>query len=268
MIGFAETFGATLVSFVVPAFVGLFVISIAARYVGARYLAAFAIGLYLWFFSDTISGASYMAVDEGFTGGIFHVLLWVVFAAGLILMFSLDRGIFSQDDTGPRLAFVIPLLVAFAVGVHGFAEGATIGATAATAPNGDLLAAFGGEVAGLAFVIHKALEPMMVGAAYWIYAKDRAKTSRDILRDFSILVAAFALPGIIGCGIAYYLVQIYPTADFTYVYAFGVGSSIYALARLSRPLFRGSQDRWDTLKVALFLMLGFTCLYVAALLHS
>lgn len=269
MIGFAETIGAALASFVVPAFVGLVVISVVAKYLKARYLATFAIGLYLWFFSDTISGASYVGVDEGFTGGIFHALLFVLFGAGLVITFALDKDMFTAGPAGMRFGFAIPLLVAVAVGIHGSAEGAAIGATALTAPNGDLVAAFGGSTAGAAFVIHKALEPMMVGAAYWIYAKDRATSSSAILRDISILVAAFTLPGIIGAGVAYYLVQIYPYADFTYLYAVGLGASIYALARLSRPLYEvPGSSKSESAKMALFVLFGFSCLYAAALLHS
>lgn len=269
MIGFAETFGATVASFVLPAFVGLVVISVAARYLEARYLAAFAVGLYLWFFSDTISDASYLSVDSGYSGGIWHVLIWLVFGVGLVAMFALDGGLFSSGPESLKLGFAIPLLVAVAVGIHGFGEGAAIGSTAEGAPGGDLVAAFGGVTAGAAFVLHKALEPMMVGAAYWIYAKDRAINTTAILRDISILVATFTIPGIIGSSVAYFLVQIYPTADFTYVFALGLGTSIYALVRLARPMFTQAVSfSHDSLRMALLMLLGFTCLYLAALLHS
>lgn len=269
MIGFAETFGATLASFIVPAFVGISIISLAARYLQARYLAAFAIGIYLWFFTDTIGDASYLGVDEGFSGGGFHVLLWLLFAVGLILVFALDKDMFTPGAESAKLGFTIPLLVAVAIGIHGFGEGAAIGATAATTPSTNIIDAFGGATAGLAFVLHKALEPMMVGAAYWIYAKDRAKSPSALLRDISIMVAAFTLPGIIGSGAAYFIVQIYPNADFTYVFALGLGTSVYALARLAKPLYENSASpKSESIKMALLILVGFTCLYVAALLHS
>jgi zinc transporter ZupT len=269
MIGFAETFGGTLASFIVPAFVGISLISLAARYLQARYLAAFAIGIYLWFFTDTIGDASFLGVDEGFTGGGFHALLWLLFGVGLILVFTLDKDLFTAGPAGAKFGFAIPLLVAVAVGIHGFGEGAAIGATAATTPSTNLIDAFGGVTAGLAFVLHKTLEPMMVGAAYWIYAKDRAKTSSALLRDISIMVAAFTLPGIIGSASAYFIVQIYPNADFTYVFALGLGTSVYALARLARPLYENSvSSKSESIKMGLLILAGFTCLYVAALLHS
>jgi hypothetical protein len=269
MIGFAETFGATIASFIGPAFVGLLVISLAARYLSPKYLAAFAVGIYLWFFSDTIGDASYLSVDSGFSGGIWHVLVWLVFGVGLVVMFALDMGLFTSGPENSKLGFTIPLLVAFAVGIHGFGEGAAIGATAVGAPSNDLLSAFGGLAAGVAFVLHKALEPMMVGAAYWIYAKERAVNGSAIMRDISILVTAFTIPGIIGSAVAYFLVQVYPTADFTYVFAIGLGTSIYALVRLARPMFGESiRTTSESVRMALLVLLGFTCLYLAALLHS
>lgn len=269
MIGFAETLGAALASFIVPAFVGLGVLSLLARYLSAKYLAAFAIGLYLWFFSDTIAGSSYLAVDSGYTGGFFQIMYWVLFAAGVLGIFALDRGLFSSGEGESGFAFMIPLLVAVGIGIHGAAEGAVIGGTAVTAPNGNLLAAFGGFVPGVAFVLHKALEPMIVGATYWIFAKSRATSGRAVMRDISILAVVFSLPGIIGSSVAYYLVQLYPAADFSYIYALGLGTSIYALARLGRPLYsgRGLQVS-DSLKVGAMIIIGFTALYLAALLHS
>jgi zinc transporter ZupT len=268
MLGFAETFGATLGSFLVPAFLGLLIISAAARYLKPVYLAAFGVGLYLWFFSDTIGDASLIGVSEGFTGGVWHVALWVCFAVGLILLFSLDGDMFAEGGAGERLGFAIPVLVAIAVGIHGFGEGAAIGGTAATTPSTNLVDAFGGLSAAVSFILHKGLEPMMVGAAYWVYAKDHATDARGRLKDILILVLAFTLPGMVGSAVAYYLVQVYPSADFTYVFAFGLGTSIYGLMRLARPIFQGAGSDSESIKTALFVLLGFTCLYLAALLHS
>ena len=268
MLGFAETFGAILGSFLLPAFIALLIFSAVARRLRPVYLAAFAVGLYLWFFSDTIGDASLLGVSEGFTGGVFHVALWVAFAIGLLLLFSLDGSMFAEGPAGVRFGFAIPVLVAIAVGLHGFGEGAAIGATAATTPSTSLLDAFGGLSAAAAFVLHKGLEPMMVGAAYWVYAKDHATDTNGRLRDMVVLTLAFTLPGILGGAAAYYLVQVYPSADFTYVFALGLGASIYAALRLARPLFQGSGSGSESVRMAVAILLGFTCLYLAALLHS
>ena len=123
MLGFAETFGGTIASFIIPAAAGLAIISIAARFIKAKYLAAFAIGLYFWFFSDTIGDANLLGANEGFSGGVFHVALWACFGVGLILMLTLDREMFSPGPEGMGFGFAIPVLVAIAVGIHGFGEG-------------------------------------------------------------------------------------------------------------------------------------------------
>ena len=268
MIGFAEAFGATLGAFLVPTFLGLVTISAVARHVRPRYLAAFALGLYLWFFSDTIGDAALLGVSQGFTGGVWHVALWVVFVLGLLSFFSADSKMFMEGSAGESLGFAIPVLVALAVGIHGLGEGASVGATAATSPSTSLLDAFGGLSAAASFLLHKALEPMMAGAAYWVYAKGHAVDTAGRLRDVSILTLAFALPGVVGGATSYYLVQAYPSSDFTYVFALGLGASTYAAARLARPLFGGDGSKSESVRTAAVVVLGFTCLYLAALLHS
>jgi zinc transporter ZupT len=268
MIGFAETFGAILGSFLLPAFIALLIISAAAHYMRPIYLVAFAIGLFFWFFSDTIGNASLLGVSEGFTGGVWHLALWTCFALGLLLVVSLDKSTFAEGSAGERLGFAIPVLVAIAVGLHGFGEGAAIGATAATTSSANLLDAFGGLSAAMAFILHKGLEPVMVGAAYWVYSKDHAREVKGRLKDLLVLTLAFALPGMIGGASAYYIVQVYPSADFTYVFALSLGASLYAAVRLARPLFRTSGSSGESIKIALSIILGFTCLYLAALLHS
>jgi zinc transporter ZupT len=268
LIGFAETFGAILATFLIPTFIGLAIISMAAKYLKPIYLAAFTIGLYLWFFSDTIGDASLLGVSEGFTGGFWQFALWLCFAVGVIVLYSIDTKMFAEGSPGLDFGFSIPILVAIAVGMHGFGEGAAVGATAATTSSSNLIDAFGGFSAGAAFVLHKGLEPMMVGAAYWIYARDHAKDMAGRLKDLVILTLAFTLPGIIGGASAYYVIQAYPSADYTYVFALGLGTSIYAATRLARPLFHGSGSKGESLRVAILVVFGLTCLYTAALLHS
>ncbi len=268
MLGFAETFGASLGSFLLPSFFGLLVIAAAARRLRPHYLAAFGAGLYLWFFSDTMGESSLIGVSEGFTGGIWHVALWLSFAVGLVSVLSLDGGLFTEGRAGESLGFGIPVLVALALGIHGFGEGAAIGGTAATTPSSNLLDAFGGLSAAVSFVLHKALEPMMVGATYWVYADGHASDASRRLEDLLVLVVAFSVPGILGSALGYSLVQAYPSADFTYVFAIGLGTSVYAALRLARPVFGGAGSSGESIKIAVLMLLGFTCLYLAALLHA
>ncbi len=268
MIGFAETLGATLAAFLGPAFLGLLTTSAAARVFGPRHLAAFSLGLFLWFFADTLGDASLLGLSEGFGGGVWHLALWGAFAVGLLFLFSADTALRSEGGSSRGAGFAVPLLVAVAVGVHGFGEGAAVGATAATTQSASLLDAFGGFSGAAAFLIHKLLEPAMVGTAYWVYAKDHACDASGRLKDLAAMTILFALPGVVGGATSYFFVQVYPSADFTYAFALGLGTCVYAAFRLARPLFDGTSSGLESIKVAFSFLLGFTCLYLAALLHS
>ena len=109
---------------------------------------------------------------------------------------------------------------------------------------------------------------MVAGAAYWAYARDHARDTAGRAKDIAVLALAFALPGIIGGSSSYYLVQVYPSADFACVFALGLGTSIYAAIRVARPLFQGTGSNSESLRTALAVVLGFACLYLAASLHS
>jgi hypothetical protein len=264
LLDYLPSFLAIVASLIIPCLIGLLLISGAARFTKAKYLAAFGLGLYFWFFSDTIGDAAYLDVNAGFGGGATQVALVILFIAGVVLVFSLDRTTFRAESGSASLGFGIPLLVALAVGVHGFGEGAAFIATAGATPATGLLDAFGGAPAAAAFLIHKALEPMIIGAAYWIYAKGHAKSGVGLAKDMLVLVLVFVAPGIIGGATDYT-----GAYDTTYVFALGLGTSLYAAVRLARPLFSDSDgSRMESLKVALALMVGFLCLYSAALLHS
>lgn len=264
MLPFAESFLAIVAALVIPTLVGLFIIAGAAKSVSQRYLAAFTLGIYFWFFSDTIGDSSYLDVNSGFSGGVVQVALVILFAVGLILVFSLDRTLFKPGQTAAGIGFTIPLLVAFAVGFHGFGEGAAFSATAAATPSTNLFDAFGGLSAAVAFILHKALEPMMIGAAYWTYARDHAKNAAGVVRDMLLLTAVFTIPGIVGGATDYFL-----NYEITYFFAFGLGTSIYAAIRLAKPLFWDSNVHdSESIKIALLIIFGFLCIYFAALFHS
>lgn len=264
MIPFASSFLAITAALVIPAFLALLFVAAAARFAKPRYISAFAIGIYFWFFADTLGGSASLDVNAGFSGGLPQLALFALFALGLLLLFSLDREVFTSDQESGKLSFAIPVLVAFAVGIHGFGEGAAFSSTAAATPSSDLLGAFGGVTAAVAFILHKALEPMMVGAVYWVYAKDHAKGTAGLAKDMLLLTVVFVVPGIIGAATDYYL-----SYDTTYAFALGLGTSLYAALRLAKPLFSdSSRSSGESIKMAFFALLGFACIYIAALLHS
>jgi hypothetical protein len=296
MIGFGESFLAWTASTLFPAFAGLVLITginklldwlvflgnklsrlfrprlrsgplkVQLR-IDEKYLAAFAFGIFLWFFFDTISGSATLDVNSGFGGGPAQVAVVILFVAGALLFFSVDqhRNIFSAETAIGKYGIVIPLLVAAAVGIHGLGEGWDFGHTAYATSSADLLNAFGGVMAAVAYVLHKALEPMMVGACYAVYTKGQARSGARWIRDLFLLSIVFVFASLVGATGGYYV-----SFDTTYFFAIGTGTSIYAAFRLVGPLFIPNRTvrSKDTLQIAVALLLGFIAIYIAALFHS
>jgi len=267
MLGFAESFLPWTASTLIPAFVGLLLIVLIGMKLQARYVAAFAFGILFWFFVDTITGAASLDVNSGFSGGVGQLAIVGLFVIGLLFFFSVDRNrnIFSPDLAVGKYGLAIPVLVAVALGVHGLGEGAAFGGTGALTTSTSLLDTFGGVSGGVAYVLHKALEPMIVGACYRAYSIQHAETTTGRLRDLAILSIVFTIPSLIGAASGYYL-----TYDSSYFYALGTGTAIYAAVRLFGPLFgntRVTTSKESTI-VAALITLGLLTIYFAALFHS
>ena len=267
MLGFAESFLSWSAATFAPAFLALLAIAWAGKRVGGRYLTAFALGIFFWFFVDTILAASTLDVNSGFTGGAPQAVLVALFLIGLLLVFWIDRNhdIFSPQSAVGRYGLTIPLLVAFSIAIHGLGEGAAFGGTAYTTTSTSLLEAFGGVSTGVSYLLHKGLEPMMIGACYSAYLKGQERRGTRLVRDLVLLTIVFVIPSILGAATGYFLVY-----EATYFFALGTGTSIYAAIRLAGPLFMSSEasTRWMPMKMALSLALGFMAIYFAALFHS
>ena len=276
MIGFAEAFLSWLVATAIPAFVGLLVVVWAGNVVKPRYLAAFALGIFLLFFVDTIQGSALLDVNAGFTGGAGQIAAVMLFIIGALSVFWIDRnrGLFSSELTVGTIGPAVPLLIAAAVGIHGLGEGAAFGATAYSTSSTSLLDAFGGVSAGVAYLLHKGLEPMMVGACYVVYSKRTGKGLDDQIKSVLLMNMIFVLPSLVGAPVGYYVMG--PATGFlagfdtTYFFALGTGTCILAALRLAKPLFRSgdSTASEDSIRIALTLILGFLAIYFAALFHS
>src|SRR5207245_9783957 len=121
MIGFVEGFLAWTASTWIPAFVGVLVIVEAGHRLRPKYLAAFALGIFLWFFVDTIQGSALLDVNAGFSGGAGQVAAVVLFMIGVLFVFWIDRrrGLFSTGAVVRTVSIAIPLLVAGAIGIRG-----------------------------------------------------------------------------------------------------------------------------------------------------
>src|SRR5467141_360322 len=267
MIGFAESLLAWLALTLLPAFTGLLVITCTSRRVPVRYVVAFAFGILFWFFVDTISGSAVLDVNSSFGGGLAQVGVVVLFLVGVIFFFWVDR---SRDLLSPQAAvgkygLTIPLLVAIALGIHGLGEGAAYGATAYSTSSTSLLNAFGGVSAGVAYVLHKVLEPMMIGACYSVYSKPESGTVGSWLRSVFLMSIVFVIPSLLGAATGYLLAY-----DTTYFFALGTGASIYVVFRLAGPLFipSGAATSREPIKVAVSWTLGIMALYASALFHS
>lgn len=267
MIGFAVSFLAWTVSTLTPAFLGLLFITWVGKRLQTIYVLGFAIGIFLWFFVDTIGGSALLDVNSGFGGGAAQVGVVALFIVGGLLFFWIDRtrGVLSPESVIGKYGLMIPLLAAVAVGIHGLGEGAAYGATAYTSASASLTDAFGGLTAGVAYVLHKGLEPMMIGACYTAYYRNGSRGITSWLRDVLVLSIVFVIPSLIGAVTGYFYVY-----DTTYGFALGTGTSIYVILRLAGPLFTsgGSVNGFRTFKVAIALVLGTLAIYFAALFHS
>jgi len=267
MIGFATSFLIWLASTLLPAFAGLLLITWVGKKISSRFVVAFAFGILFWFFVDTISGSAVLDVNSGFGGGVAQVGVFALFVIGLIFFFWVDRkrDILSPQSAIGKYGLTIPVLVAIAVGIHGLGEGAAFGATAFSTSSTSLVDAFGGLNAGMAYVLHKGLEPMMIGACYSVYFKREGETVRSWIRSIFLLGLVFVIPSLLGAASGYLVAY-----DTTYVFALGTGSAIYAAFRLAGPLFipGGVATTREPMKVALSWILGITAIYIAALFHS
>lgn len=267
MIGFGESFLAWAAATLLPAFAGLLLITAASWLIQAKYLCAFAFGIFLWFFVDTIGGSATLDVNSGFGGGWAQLIVVMLFLLGVLVFFSFDqkRNIFSAESAVGKYGIIIPILVAAAVGIHGLGEGWDFGQTAFNTSSSNLLDAFGGLTAGVAYVLHKGLEPMMIGACYSFYTKGIGRSSAKWIRDVFLMSVVFVMTSVVGAAAGYYI-----SLDTTYFYALGTGTSIYAAIRLLGPLFGQTQDAKPsyTVMVAVSLLLGFISIYIAALFHS
>ena len=261
-------FGVTVVEFglvtFISALVGISLVIGASKFLKTRFLAAFALGVYLWYFTDTLGDANYLGVNEGFAFNAELVSLVALFVIGLTVFFALDRRMFTTGEPEEYGALVVGGLAALALGLHGFGEGADFGFTAAQTPFSSLFDAFGGLAASASWVLHKMMEPTIAAVCYVSIARVGTRRASAKLTDALVIATVFVIPSVVGSVVGYYT-----TFDHTYVFAIGLGTSVYALARAGRALYSPGEgaDSWLSMKMALAAVLGFLLIFIAALLH-
>lgn len=265
MLSFAQSFGAWALTTTLPALLGLGLIQVLGGLFRPRYGAAFGLGIFLWFFIDTIQGSSDLLVNEGFRGGPAQAAVVLLFVAGLLVFVLVDRNALSSAQPTDGFTRFAPFLVALAVGVHGLGEGLAFGYTASQTASTDLLGAFGGFGQGAAYAMHKALETMMAGAIYVAYSSRVPRPASRAALDLVSLTVVFALPSLLGAAAGYYA-----AFDATFAYALGGGAAAYVALRLGREALLSAEapSRKEALKVAIALLAGFILIYSAALLHN
>jgi len=264
LLSFAESFLAWLAATGISAFAGLGFAFGIGKYLKPRYFLAFSLGVILWVFMDVIDNAAKLDVDASFSGGWEQFNLVVLFVIAIIVFLYLDRSVFSPGvSAGVGLA--IPLLIAIGVGIHGVGEGGAFGEVSSTTPLNSLFLVFGGEASGAAYVLHKFLESMAIGAGYLMFSREEVIRISKRMRDSVLLVLAFVMPSVVAMVAGYYIEY-----NIVYFYALGSGALLFVLLKFAGPLYttRGAEDTSGSLRTGAWIVAGFLCVYLAALLHS
>lgn len=250
LINFLAVVAATFLSL----FVGLFVPVLVAS--GSRrrttMFAAVSSGLMFWFFLDVMNDAVLLDVNRGFAGGLEHVAIFLLFPLGVILLFGFERvtarSRFGSGVSG--VAFTIAALVALGIGFHAMGEGIEIGSLVPTASS--IIDSVGGFGPGIAYVLHKFLEGIVVGT-FAIYGKART-------RWVPILGLISGIPTVIGL-----LLALVTPINAAYFFALGGAAAVYIECK-TIPNFMTREK--GSLSNALLLLLGFCLMYVAGLFHG
>ncbi len=224
--------------------------------------AAFSAGVLFWFLVDVLGDAALLDVNLGFTGGYAHVTLALMFALGLLFLFWLEKaqtphpGIDANTvslqhtaSTIRQLGYGIAIATALGIGFHALAEGVGIGAIIPSSPS--IIDAIGGYSAGIAYVLHKILEGLVI-SVFALLA--RAATWKKL----GMLGLLAGIPTILGFFIGLFRV------DGTYFFALGAAGGIYAELRLI-PVFSGREVKYGLI---IAFLLGTYAMYIAGLFHG
>ncbi len=220
---------------------------------------ALASGIMCWSFVDIMNDSALLGVNQGFSGGLIHVFLAGVFAVALVVLFWLDR-LSTNTGRGKRrdmmLSYGTALIVALGVGFHSLGEGVEIGSLvgysyAIAGVSSNLITAIGGLSSGVAYLMHKFLEGLVIG----VFATAvKARFGRIL-----VLGLLAGVPTTLGLAAAL-MVPI----DSTVFFASGAAAVIYIEYKLIPNLARGDRAVF----YLAFFLLGFYLMYLAGLFHS
>lgn len=254
----AETIVATFVAL----YIGLFTAILAAGKSAYRLLVlmALASGVIFWSFLDLMDDAALLDVNQGFSGGLLHILIATLFAVTVLVLFWVDA-VFQTNQRGHRpvivaMSYATAALVAIGIGSHSLGEGLEIGSLIGysflTNPSSvNLINAIGGLGSGGAYIMHKFLEGFVIGV---FAAAARARSMRNL-----VLGLFAGIPTMIGLGVA----LIVPV-DATVFFGIGAAAAIFIEYKLIPNLVR----QRSTMVYIWAWLLGFYLMYLAALFHS
>lgn len=296
MISYALAVLAIAAATLIPTYVALYLVTNVK--IPTKYLALLGLGLTIWFFFDTFNDAIQLDVNQAFTGGAGHVGHVVDFLAGIATLAAFDYFVVrkykssssvigaslntmrasvsqvpaasSSSNESPYIVLkyliLVPVAVAFVMGIHSLGEGWDFGAASSFATTQTLANAFGNLSALASYPMHKFLESTIVACVYAIYVKRSSAQKRSW--HLPLLGLLFGGTSIIGTALGYYNTWV----DTSYFFAFGVTSAFYAILRLSEGIslnFKAGENAPQFLgwKAFATLMIGFFLLYFAALFH-
>ena len=252
-----STFAATALAAFVPLYIGLLLPTLLGK--GSKeslFFVAASVGIISWFFLDVAGDAALLDVNQGFGGGYTHAVLAGSFAFGLLLLFGLERKSMPSAGAaswmpggGGQFTFAIALVAAVGIGFHALGEGLSIGSVVPNATS--ILDAIGGFGPGIAYVLHKFLEGLVVGAF--------ALLARSRYSQIGILGIASGLPTLLG-----FLLGLPSIVESTYFFALGASGAVYIEFKLIPKVFEGGA-KFSTL---VFTLIGFYAMYTAGLFHG
>ena len=223
-------------------------------------LIALASGVMFWSFLDLMDDATLLGVNQGFSGGLSHVLIAALFAATVVALFWLDakfqRTRRRRETSLVTFTYVTVILVAVGIGAHSFGEGVEIGSLIGysflSAPlSVNIIEAIGGIGAGAAYLMHKFLEGLVIG----VFAA-AAKTS---LTRNVVLGLLAGVPTVLGLSTALII-----PVDATVFFGIGAGAVFFIEYKLIPSVVR----RDGVMIYVLVCLVGFYLMYLAALFHS
>ncbi len=283
MVDLATSLAAGFLATFIPLYLGLFAPRVLARlWKDPRlftFLAAASAGIIFWFFLDVMGGAALLDVNQGFKWSVPQIALIVLFPGGLGALLGLEwkfsRKISGQSqevmaervrEASPQLmgiTFAIAAVSALGIGFHALGEGLAIGVNIASQPT--ILEAIGGILPGVAYVLHKFLEGLVIG----VFALLAASTSPKKLGVLGIIAG---VPTLIGFFLGVFGPVLTEPLDpnvinpltTTFYFALGGAGALYIEIKLI-PLFTRNRLEYTSI---IPLLLGFYSMYIAGLFHG